>query len=197
MFIVNEEMPKNCDNCPLYNHEYLACNLTRKHIIDDFQRDENCPLKEVPEDRREELIELIEKYIREMDRKLAVIKVCEASKAKRAYFEGQRLGYVRSQEAIIEKQIKSKKMANLFNEQLEEQSSGKKQNVYLCIHKPTQRIEAICSTIEKAREYIDMQVMQWGAKREDRSIVGRTIDEDYEKELNYITYERELNNGRK
>ena len=54
----------------------------------------------------EELIDLLQEYIDDMDRELAVIKKCEASKEKRAYFEGQRLGYVRAQAAIIEYQIK-------------------------------------------------------------------------------------------
>lgn len=76
-------------------------------------------------------------------------------------------------------------MANLFYEQLEEQSSGKHKKIYLCIHQPTHRIEAICSTIEKARRYNEMQIMNWGAKAEEHIIVERTIDEEYEKELNY------------
>lgn len=75
-------------------------------------------------------------------------------------------------------------MANLFYEQLEEQSSGKYKKVYLCIHIPTHRIEAICSSIKKASEYIDMQITKWGAKREEHIIVERTIDKEYEKELN-------------
>ena len=81
-------------------------------------------------------------------------------------------------------------MANLFYEQLEEQSSGKYKKVYLCIHKPTHRIEAICSTLEKARRYNEMQVMYWSGKAEEHIIVERVIDEDYE-------YEKELNDGRK
>lgn len=74
-------------------------------------------------------------------------------------------------------------MANLFYEQLEEQSSGKYKKVYLCIHKPTHRVEAICWTIQKARRYIEIQIMNWGAKAEEYFIVERTIDEEYEKEL--------------
>lgn len=80
-------------------------------------------------------------------------------------------------------------MANLFYEQLEEQSSDKDKKVYLCIHLPTHRIEAICSTLEKARRYNEMQVMYWNGKAEEHIIVERVIDEDYE-------YEKELNNGR-
>jgi hypothetical protein len=70
-------------------------------------------------------------------------------------------------------------MANLFYEQLEEQSSGKDKKVYLCIHLPTQRIEAICSTREKAEEYNDLQVKLWNGNRNEFLIVERTIDEDY------------------
>ena len=69
----------------------------------------------------EELIELIQEYIDDMDRELAVIKVCDASKAKRAYFQGQRLGYVRAQQAIIDKQIKE-----IWENRLKEQENGRK-----------------------------------------------------------------------
>lgn len=107
MLIIDKEMPKNCYDCPCFDIEWSNCNLTKSYVFShDKDKPDNCPLKEAPEDRTEELIELIQEYINDMDRELAVIKVCEASKAKRAYFEGQRLGYVRSQQAIIDKQIK-------------------------------------------------------------------------------------------
>lgn len=83
-------------------------------------------------------------------------------------------------------------MANLFYEQLEEQSSGKDKKVYLCIHIPTHRIEAICSTCEKAEDYNDLQVKLWGANRNEHHIAERTIDEDYLLEKKY----EELKNER-
>ncbi len=81
-------------------------------------------------------------------------------------------------------------MANLFYEQLEEQSSGKDKEVYLCIHLPTNRIEAICSTRKKAEEYNDLQVKLWGANRNERIIVERTIDADYLLEKTYEDHNR-------
>ena len=117
------EMPKDCWDCPCLDREWNCCNLVaeRKWITKKDGRPDNCPLKEVPEDKTEELIDLIQKYINDMDRELAVIKVCEASKAKRAYFEGQRLGYIRSQEAIINKQLKE-----ILENRLKEQKNGRK-----------------------------------------------------------------------
>ena len=53
-------------------------------------------------DKIESAIERLQEYIDDMDRELAAIKKCQASEKKRAYFEGQRLGYVRAQAYLIE-----------------------------------------------------------------------------------------------
>lgn len=117
-------------------------------------------------DEIESAIERFQEYIDDMDRELAVIKKCQASEKKRTYFDGQRLGYVRAQAYLIE--ITQRKV----------------RKVYLCVHTPTHRIEAICSSLEKAKLYNEMQVKKWNAIPEEHIIVERRIDEDLQKELN-------------
>ena len=57
-------------------------------------------------DKIESAIERMQEYIDDMDRELAAIKKCQASEKKRAYFDGQRLGFVIAQKEIIETQLK-------------------------------------------------------------------------------------------
>lgn len=118
-------------------------------------------------DEIESAIEEMQKNINDMDRELAAIIKCQASEKKRAYFDGQRLGYVRAQTYLIEV------------------TQRRERKVYLCIHMPTHRIEAICSSLEKAKLYNDMQVKKWKAIPEEHIIVERTINKDLEMELNH------------
>lgn len=116
-------------------------------------------------DEIESAIEEMQKNINDMDRELAAIKKCQASEKKRAYFDGQRIAYARAQTYLIEI------------------TQRKERKVYLCIHTPTNRIEAICSSLEKAKKYNEMQVKKWKAIPEEHIIVERFINRDYEKEL--------------
>lgn len=58
-------------------------------------------------------------------------------------------------------------------------------NIYLCIHTPSGRLEAICSSLTKAKLYNELQVRNWKAIPEEHIIVKRKIDEDLKTELNY------------
>lgn len=60
----------------------------------------------------ESAIERMQEYIDDMDRELAAIKKCQASEKKRAYYEGQRLGFVIAQKDLIEIQIDYEKELN-------------------------------------------------------------------------------------
>ena len=55
MLIIDKEMPKNCYDCPCFDIEWSNCNLTKSYVFShDKDRAENCPLKEVSEDRVEQ-----------------------------------------------------------------------------------------------------------------------------------------------
>lgn len=60
----------------------------------------------------ESAIERMQEYIDDMDRELAVIKKCQKTEKKRAYFDGMRLGFVIAQKDLIEIQIDYEKELN-------------------------------------------------------------------------------------
>lgn len=117
-------------------------------------------------DEIEAAIKEMQENINYVDGELAGINKRQASEKKIAFYDGQRLAYVRAQTYLIEV------------------TQRKERKVYLCIHTPTGRIEAICSSLEKAKLYNDMQVKKWKAIPEEHIIVERSINEDLEKELN-------------
>ena len=118
-------------------------------------------------DEIESAIEEMQKNINDMDRELAAIKKYQASEKQKAYYDGQRLGYVRAQTYLIEI------------------TQRRERKVYLCIHTPTHRIEAICSSFEKAKLYNEMQVKKWKGIPEEHIIVERSINKDLESELSH------------
>ena len=118
-------------------------------------------------DEIESAIEETQKHINEIDHELdAINKSLPALEKRKAYYDGQRLAFVSAQTYLIEV------------------TQRKERKVYLCIHTPTHRIEAICSSLEKAKLYNEMQVKKWKAIPEEYIIVERSINKDLEEELN-------------
>lgn len=102
MILIDIDMPENCHDCPCFDYEYDECQITKNSPTTENinRRLEDCPLKEAV-DENESAIEEMQKNINDMDRELAAIKG-QASEKRIAYFEGQRLGYVRAQTYLIE-----------------------------------------------------------------------------------------------
>lgn len=119
-------------------------------------------------DEIESAIEEMQKHVNEVDHELDTInKSLPALEKRKAYYDGQRLAFVSTQTYLIEV------------------TQRRERKVYLCIHTPTHRIEAICSSLEKAKQYNELQVKNWKAIPEEHIIVERSIDKNLEKELKH------------